>query len=59
MFGISAKAVLGPLTIATMKTAEDARAAPSISVFVSKLVNFESRKGARELSRRPEKVAIL
>jgi hypothetical protein len=42
MFVIGAKAMLGPQTIAIAKIAEDARAAPSTSVFASKLVNSES-----------------
>jgi hypothetical protein len=59
MFGISAKVGSGPQTIAIVKIAEDAPAASSISVFVSKLVNSESSEEARELSQRPAKVATL
>jgi hypothetical protein len=59
MFDISAKARLGPQTIAIVKIAEDARAAPSTSAFVSKLVSSESLEEARELSQRPAKVATL
>ena len=53
MFVISAKEMLDPQTIAIVKIAEDARAAPSTSVFV----NSESLKGARELSQSAAKVA--
>jgi len=57
MFVISAKEMLGPQTIAIVKIAEDARAAPSTSVFVPTPVNSESLKGARELSQSAAKVA--
>jgi hypothetical protein len=42
MFAISAKPMLGRQTTAIVKIAEDARGAPSTSVFVSKLVTSES-----------------
>jgi hypothetical protein len=59
MFDISTKARLGRQTTAIAKIVEDALAAPSTSVFVSKLVNSASSEEARELSRRLAKVAIL
>jgi hypothetical protein len=59
MFDIGAKAILGPQTIAIVKIAEDARAAPSTSVFVSTLVNSVSLEEAHELSQRTAKVATL
>jgi hypothetical protein len=59
MFDISTKAKLDLRTIAIAKIADDARAAPSISGFVSKLINSGSLEEARELSQRPAKVATL
>jgi hypothetical protein len=59
VFDISAKASWGPQTIAIVKIAEDAQAAPSTSAFVSKLVSSGSLEEAREPSQSPAKVAVL
>jgi hypothetical protein len=59
VFDISAKVSWGPQTIAIVKIAEGARAAPSTSAFALKLISFESLEEARGLSQRLAKVATL
>jgi hypothetical protein len=59
VFDINAKASRGPQTIAIAKIAADARAAPSTSAFVSRLVSSELLEEAHEPSQKLAKVATL